>query len=437
MEQKIDIADVRNSICELKNSSNKEKSVLNLTANENITSDSAMQFSSSIWSNRYHLGTLKDYAGAGKSVNKGGLVFRGLSDVYRLEELAIRGAKTLFNSEKFETRYLSGVHAVMSNLGIFLKKGYKVMSFDTKDGGHFATQNIVKYFGGSSVMIPYDSLKQCIDIRKFEHLYRKTKPEIILFDHGVTLFPFNLAEVKNIVGDKSILIYDASHTLGLIAGKAVPNPISQGCSIVQANTHKSFPGPHKALSYWDDKKFDCINEALDCAFVSSQNTQLSIQLYITLLEMYFYSVQYANKMTENAKYLAKSLYDNGFNVMFKEKGFTETNVLLIKMPDEVTSCSFCDLLQRYDISTNARKLFGMYTLRIGVQEISRKGMGKRELDIISEIFTKIYHKMQSRDYEIDQTILEQVKLLTSCHEKIGFSFDQNYEGEYYASKLTA
>src|SRR5690606_17187673 len=101
---------------------------------ENIISKIASKYCSSIWANRYHLGTLNDYQGAQHSVDKGGLVFRGLPEIYSLEKYAVISGCSLFSALKLETRYLSGVHAVISNLAILMKQGDLVMSFDPKDG---------------------------------------------------------------------------------------------------------------------------------------------------------------------------------------------------------------------------------------------------------------------------------------------------------------
>ncbi|WP_395971438.1 hypothetical protein WH390_14620 (plasmid) [Candidatus Arsenophonus nilaparvatae] len=51
---------------------------------------------------------------------------------------------------------------------------------------------------------------------------------------------------KNSFSD-TVITYDISHTLGLIVGKQLINPITQGVDIIHGSTHKTFPGPQKGI----------------------------------------------------------------------------------------------------------------------------------------------------------------------------------------------
>lgn len=415
--------EINHLIDELVIAEKRDQFVLNLTANENITSKCASKYAGSIWSNRYHLGTLNDYEKSKEAVDKGGLVFRGLPEIYSLEKHAVISAHSLFNGSKLETRYLSGIHAVISNLAILMEQGNLVMSFDPKDGGHFATKNLVQYLGGKSKFLPFNTKKQEIDISRLRYQLSTEKPDIILIDHGVTLFPLNISELREVCGKDTIIIYDASHTLGLIAGKVFPDPLDNGSDLVQGNTHKSFPGPHKALAYWSDAKFDVIKDGLDCAFISSQNTHQAIALYLSLLEMSFYATVYAEHMIKNAQIFAKELVKNGLDVMSFDKGFTETNIILVRLPSISVSKRLCILLQKYNISSNSRVIFGIPTLRLGVQEITRRGMGKKELQIIAKIFKEALDQVNMNNEIISLSILKKVEELMNSFQSIRFSFD--------------
>ena len=103
----------------LQSAEERDNLVLNLTANENIISKSASKYCSSIWSNRYHLGTQNDYGNAKESVDKGGLVFRGLPEIYALEKQAIFSVHSLFNAPKFAL-----IHFLIFQTSLMLKSSY-------------------------------------------------------------------------------------------------------------------------------------------------------------------------------------------------------------------------------------------------------------------------------------------------------------------------
>ncbi|WP_375332153.1 hypothetical protein [Candidatus Tisiphia endosymbiont of Temnostethus pusillus] len=421
--KELEFREIKNLYNSLKDAEKREKQVLNITANENIVSETAFKFNSAIWANRYHLGTLDDYKNCQFSVNKNGLVFRGLPEIYNLEKKAQHAAIKLFNAKKVETRYLSGMHAVITNLAILMRSGDLVLSLDPNDGGHFATRNLVQYLGGISQFLPFDRSKQEINIQKFKQQITSKKPKIILIDHGVTLFPFNLEEIRDACGDETIIVYDASHTLGLISGGVFPNPINLGCNLVQGNTHKTFPGPHKAITYWLDQELNVLTEGLDCAFVSTQNTHQSISLYISILEMYFFSKQYALKTLINAQILAKKLIEHGLDVAEFSKGFTQSNIVLLCLPTSTLSTKVCALLQRYNISTNARVIFDMPVLRLGVQEITRRGMGEAEITLMAKVIKEIINQAQENNDTISPKIFNQVSDLMNSFQRVEFSFD--------------
>ena len=419
----VDIQEIQYLYNNLKLAEKREKKVLNITANENIISETASKFNNTIWSNRYHLGTLNDYENCEFSVSKAGLVFRGLPEIYDLEKKAQQAAQYMFHAKQVETRYLSGVHAVITNLAILMNPGDLVLSIDPNDGGHFASKNLIKYLGGISQFLPFDRLKQEIDISKLKKQILSKKPKIILFDHGATLFPLNLAAIRDVCGDEIVIIYDASHILGLISGDAFPNPISLGCNIVQGNTHKTFPGPHKALTYWINEELNTLREGLDHAFVSSQNTHQSISLYISLLEMYFFSRQYASRTLTNAQILAKKLTQCGLDVVSFNKGFTQSNMILLRLPSSKIAIKVCSLLQKHNISTNSRVIFDIPVLRLGVQEITRRGMGEIEIELIAKIIKLMIDQVQENNDSILPKISNQISDLMNLFQKVEYSFD--------------
>ena len=147
------------------------------------------------------------------------------------------------------------------------------------------------------------------------------------------LFPFPLKELKEIIGNVP-LIFDASHTLGLIAGNEFQNPLVEGADILQANTHKTFFGPQKGIILSNNRRLmEKISYNLSNALVSSQHTTSSIALFISLHETLLFGKEYARKVIENAKYLAKRLHEKGLNVLCADQGFTKNHQFFIDVTE--------------------------------------------------------------------------------------------------------
>jgi glycine hydroxymethyltransferase len=77
---------------------------------------------------------------------------------------------------------------------------------------------------------------------------KKTKPKIIIA--GFSSYPRELdytkfAQIGKEVG--AVLMADMAHIAGLIAGKALKNPLDEGFHIITTTTHKTLRGPRGAM----------------------------------------------------------------------------------------------------------------------------------------------------------------------------------------------
>lgn len=394
-----------------------DRNVLNLTANENILSNTASTFLNSIWGHRYHLGTLRDY-NSDNFVNKGGLFFRGLSNVYKIEQYAKQLLQDRLLASQCEMRYLSGVHAVLTTIGTLTTANDLIVSLRPEEGGHFATKNIIHYLGRRHEYLEFNIENSCVDINSLKELIQEKRPKMIFLDHGATLFPINIVEIKEVLPDECLFVYDASHVMGLIMGNAFPNPLTQGCHLLQGNTHKSFPGPQKAMALWKDKRMDILTDSLDHAFVSSQHTHHSIALYITAIEMYCFGETYAKKMILNAQYLAKCLIKHGIPVFNTSKGHTSTNILMIECESMDQASEYCKRLNEFNISTNARKIYKKPCIRLGTQEITRKGIQESGIRQLAEIFSTLWKSPTCL-----KKIKGEVQEIANAHSSINYGFD--------------
>ena len=85
--------------------------------------------------------------------------------------------------------------------------------------------------------------------------------------------PIDIAGIRKALGDKAIIIYDASHTVGLMIGHQFQSPLEEGADIICANTHKTLPGPQKGIIVFRDQELaDKANSVINSGLFSSAHT---------------------------------------------------------------------------------------------------------------------------------------------------------------------
>jgi glycine hydroxymethyltransferase len=383
--------------------------LLPLAANENCMSDLAKSFHASGLSEKYLLGTLADRKDRTIMV-KGDLMLNGLTAVSDLEACATAVAKRLFAAEAVEFRPLSGVHAMMCSLLALTDPGDVVYSIDPLNGGHFATRHLLQRMGRPSQYLPWDEDNWTIDVNALRTEVTKTNQKTAIFlDHGTPLFPLPITELKDALGKTSLVVYDASHTLGLMAGGHFQCPLTEGADVLQGNTHKTLPGPQKGMILTRDTALgDQLSDALCSGLVSSQHTHHAIALYITLLEMGQFGRAYARQAVENAQVLAEALRQKGFQLVARHGLATASHLLLIKGFPEGEGYAACHRLLTCGISANARRSSHGEILRIGTQEMTRRGMGPTDMRRAADLIGRALRTGESAkklQWEVEEFML--------------------------------
>jgi len=398
-----------------------DESFVNLCAYDNVLSNSAALFLQSPLGSRYRIGTFR---GAEALPNKSGLLVRGFRHLDQLESLAHQAAVEMFGGVKVDLRPLSGVHATTCIILAATNPGDTIYSISPEHGGHFATKHIAQRAGRVSKYLAWDVENHNLDIEKIAAQFAADPPTYILLDHGTPLAPLKVQSLREVAGARPLIDYDASHTLGLIAGGFFQNPLREGCDILHGNTHKSFPGPQKALIVFNDEQVaQRVQSGLDGGLISSLHTHHLIALCITLLEMRLWAKAYAEQMISNAAALYQALQKHGYVCGSTLCPTTSSHVLLIPTPGQEEGYEWFERLRRARISTNVRPLFGRTMMRFGVQEVTRRGFVETDMwDIASYIDTAI-----SQPWAIDR-IRERAIEKRRSRNTIRYSFDDHGMG---------
>jgi glycine/serine hydroxymethyltransferase len=237
------MADIDLLIDGIRDLEKQSEKILHLTANENRMSNTAKTFISSNLSERYYFKGSMD-----SLVDFNPFMVRGLVSIEKIAEEAERALAHMLQVKSVNLYPLSGIHAMICAIAVGTNPGDIVMSVDERAGGHFATKTILERMGRKSMFMPL-SIEGGIffDYQKIAASAKKHKVKAVYIDLMSHIRPFNVAKLRDLLGDQVKIIYDASHILGLTLGGQFQNPLSEGADILCGNTHKTLPGPHRGL----------------------------------------------------------------------------------------------------------------------------------------------------------------------------------------------
>jgi len=385
---------------------------LHLTANEPIMSDTARTFMSSRLSDRYFMG-----AGENGKVDLGPFTALGFPAIEELIVEAENATKQMLGAKYVNLSCLSGVHAMMCAILSTTEPGDVVMTVHHDQGGHFATKGILDRVGRKHVFTSYDFESLSFDTDALKKTYEESGAKAFYMDVSYYLNPHNLREIREALGDDAIIIYDASHTMGLIMGQEFQSPFSEGADVICANTHKTLPGPHKGMiAFRDEELGSKANDIINSCLYSSPHTHHLIALATTILEMKGFGENYAKQIISNSNTLAEALVEMGYKVRKANTGRYSENHQVHLLTSEVGDYKeLYDQLFNNNIAVNFDNPLdeGIF-IRLGTQEITRRGMKESEMKQIAE-----YIDRSLKGEKIGDLVNEFI----SKYQRVHYSFD--------------
>jgi glycine hydroxymethyltransferase len=258
------------------------------------------------------------------------------------------------------------------------------------------------------------------------------KPKIVLFGGSLFLFPHPVSEAREAADEVgATIMYDGAHVLGLIAGGEFQDPLREGADLVMGSTHKTFPGTQGGiiLSKAENKKI--IDEAVFPGVVSNHHLHHLAGLGIATAEMLEFGKDYAKQTIKNSQTLAQSLHELGFNVLCEDQGFTESHQLVMDVSDVKRATLLAKELESNNVILNKNLLpwdnvndsDNPSGIRIGTQEITRRGLKEKEMFEIAEFIKKV-----AMD---DKNILDDVTEFMDQFTTIHYAFNNKEIYDYY------
>ncbi|UTB33800.1 MAG: serine hydroxymethyltransferase [Methanobacterium sp. ERen5] len=392
---------------------------INLIASENITSTSVREALASDLSHRYAEGL------------SGCRLYEGCKYVDEIEDITVDLSKKIFKAEHANVQPISGVTANMASFFALAKHGDPMMALEVPVGGHISHAS-VSAAGIRGLKVsphPFDETKMNIDPDAMKKDILEKKPKIVLLGGSLFLFPHPVEEAREAadeVGAK--VMYDGAHVLGLIAGGYFQDPLKEGADLLVGSTHKTFPGPQGGIILCKEDIAHKIDDAVFPGVVSNHHLHHLAALGIATAEMLEFGSAYAKQIIKNAKALAQELYELGFNVLCEDQGFTESHQLAMDVSNIGRAAKLAKDLEANNVILN-KNLFPWDDvnrsddpsgMRIGTQEITRRGLKEAEMAEIAQFIKKV--TVDGKNVEKDVT--EFIKQYNTV--KYAFKEDEAY-----------
>ena len=379
----------------------RQRSHIQLIASENFVSYAMMETSGSVLANKYSEG----YPGR--------RYYEGCQVIDEIENLAIERAKAVFGAEHANVQAHSGSQANMAAYLAVLEPGDTILGMALDQGGHLTHGSHVNFSGILFNFVAYglDPDTERIDFADVRDLALEHKPKMIVAGYSSYSQIIDWAEFRSIADEVgAILLVDAAHIIGLIAGGVHPNPVPYA-DIVTATTHKALRGPRGGLILCKAEYAKAIDKAV---FPTSQGGAINHQ--IAGKALCFKQVaspefaQYAAQIVSNASTLADTMAARGVRVI---SGGTQNHMFMVDLrsiDEDLTGKVAATLLDDLGITLNRnaipfdpRSPFVTSGLRIGTPAVTTTGMKDAEMVTLGNTIVDI---LVNRD---DDAALAKVK----------------------------
>lgn len=391
----------------LRQESIRQSDKLSLIPSENHASKAVLEATGSVLTNKYSEG----YPGK--------RYYEGQQVIDQVETLAVDRAKRLFGVEHANVQPYSGSPANLAVYLAFLKPGEKVMGMALPMGGHLTHGWNVSATGIWFQSVHYGVRKETgrVDFNEVREIAKRERPRLLFC--GGTAIPREIdfhtfAEIAHEV--EAILVADIAHIAGLIAGGAHPSPVGFA-DVISTTTHKTLRGPRGAMLMSTAEHAQPLDKAVFPGLQGGPHNHTTAAIAVCLREASTESFKsYARQVVANAKALAQTLIERGFDLV---SGGTDNHLILIDLTSkEILGKQAAKALDRAGLVTNyntvpfdPRKPFNPSGLRLGTPAVTTRGLGTYEMHRIGRWIDEAITAAKSGNEQVLDRIAGEVKEL--------------------------
>ncbi len=380
--QQVD-ADIFGSI---QNELGRQRNEIELIASENIASRAVLEAQGSIMTNKYAEG----YPGR--------RYYGGCEYVDVAETLAIERAKKLFGCNFANVQPVSGSQMNQAVFLALLQPGDKFMGLDLNSGGHLTHGSPVNMSGKWFDVVSYGVREDThlIDLDEVARIAEKEKPKLIIAGGTAYSREWDFARFREIADSiGAYLMVDMAHIAGLVAGGVHSTPVPHA-HVVTTTTHKSLRGARGGMILCND---EAIAKKINSAVFPGMQGGPLMHVVAAKAVGFGEALQpefklYAKAVVANAKALAKSLQNNGLNIV---SGGTDNHLMLVDLrPKNATGKRAEAALGRANITCNKNgipfdpeKPFVTSGIRLGTPAGTTRGFGEAEFTEIGNLIAEV------------------------------------------------
>ena len=368
---------------------------IELIASENFVSEAVMAAASTVLTNKYAEG----YPGK--------RYYGGCECVDVVENIAIDRVKKLFGADHANVQPHSGASANYAVFQALCNIGDTVMGMNLDNGGHLTHGSPVNFSGLNYKMVSYGvDANGYIDYDQVRELAHQHKPKMIIA--GASAYPrvIDFAKFREIADEVGAYLFvDMAHIAGLVATGLHPNPVPYA-DVVTTTTHKTLRGPRGGVILCKAELAKTIDKAI---FPGSQGGPL--MHIITAKAVAFGEAlkpefkAYQEQVLKNAKALAASLMDAGFDLV---SGGTDNHLMLVDLRKAgITGKEMQNRMDQVNITANKNTIpddpqspFVTSGVRIGVPAATSRGLKEEDMELLGKLIWKTATEFETAQDEI-------------------------------------
>ena len=363
----------------------RQQTELELIPSENYTYPEVLAALGTVFTNRYSEGY------------PGNRYYGGQTYTDAVERLATARARELFGAEHANVQSLSG--AAMNQVVYYglLEPGDSILAMDLTHGGHLTHGSPVSHMARVFTFHRYKAdAAGHIDFDEVQRIAEEVRPKMVLCGHSSYPRDLDYAGFKRVADSVGALtMADVSHIGGLIAGRALPNPLDYGFDVVTTTTHKSLRGPRGGLVLSKAEFGKRIDKSVFPGLQGGPHMHTIAAIAVALKKASEPEFrEYATRTLSNAQTLAGRLIEHGVELV---TGGTDNHLLVV---NTVTSFGLQgreaqQALEEVGLATNkqlipddplsAQRTSGV---RLGTPAPTTRGMLDPEMVAIADLFVR-------------------------------------------------
>ena len=353
----------------------------------------------------------------------------GVEALEEIEVIAAARAAEVFAAPYVEVRVGSGA---LANLYAFMatcRPGDTIIVPPQAIGGH-ATHHragAAGLYGLTVIDAPVAPNEYTVDVDALAVLAERTRPRLITIGGSLNLRPHPVRQIREIADRVSaVVLFDAAHLSGLIAGGAWPNPLAEGAQLMSMSTYKSLGGPPGGLLVMNDAALARRVEAIAYPGLTANfDVGKTAALAMTMLDWQVAGAAYARAMVQMAGALADALAANGVPLFRIGRTATQSHQFAIDArryggaDDAVSRLRRANMLASTIGLPLANGAGASVGVRLGTPEITRVGMTVADVPALADFLARALEQPDS-----DGQLAREVSAWRSQFHDVRFTLDE-------------